>query len=284
MSEKKNKKPAKAKSKSEALREMREALAKDKKPEKKDKIIVMKGFDMLPPLNLEQRQEKADQIDAEVRSFDKEVNARGLRMGIMLREMRGYELWKELKSSKNKPFTSFDAWLKDAAPISRSGGYAQLKVVDKLLPLIPKEELSQYPDYARKLIAKVPKVHLEKVDSPIRKAARTAKSSDDLTRTINQHAPEAHIEHKRTIKVDASATGVITDAFAAAAAIGEVPEDEALEFLCSDWLDSSCTREGYLSMTNRQAWYAITQADGDQGEGQGSQDDQEENPDAAEAV
>lgn len=253
----------KVSSKTDQMRDMREKNAKqDGKaaPSSVDKgelIVSDKSkIDILPVLSDEEKAKKAVEDDKRFRSLEDATRRSFVEMMFILRDFKAYGLHVFLLNKQGKKFSSFDSWLKEAAPLSRASGYSALKAAEKLLPLIPKKDLEQMPRYSVELLAKIPKLKLE---PSIIKAAQT-QTKKDLTKTIQKHAPEAHVETKKTIQIDASSAPIILDAFNAAMVLGPVPENEALEYICASWLDSPCELEQYRGMSNRQAWNAAKQA------------------------
>jgi len=257
---------AKAPSKADAQRKIRESNAANPKTSHKDQASVDKAelitsdksADILPVLTEDQKQTKAIEDDKRFRELESGARKNFVEMMFILREMKAYELWKYLQNKAGKKYGSFDTWLKEAAPLSRAGGYAALKAADKLLPIIPQKELEQMPRYSVELLTKLPKLHLE--NTTIREAAKT-QSKKELVRTIQKEAPDAHVEGKKKIEVDTSTAPIIGDAFEAAIDLaGLSGENEALEYICTDWLDSLCSDERFKGMSNREAWNALKQS------------------------
>ena len=283
-------KAQKAKKKASKVAQMRDIREKNAKQESgavdKSELIVSDKPDktvpdILPPLSEEQKQKKAVDDDRRFRELEKNTRTGFVEMGMILREMKAYGLHAYIKNKQGKTFGSFDSWLKEAAPLSRAGGYAALRAAEKLLPVIPKAELEAMPRYSVELLAKIPAGKL-KLDSPIIKAAKTQKKKD-LVKTIQEHAPEAHIEQERKINVAASVGSVIDRALVAAMALGELAnEAEALEYLANFFLSGPCELEQFSGMDNAQAYNAWKQAreadaasqdvagDGEDNEGEGS--------------
>jgi hypothetical protein len=262
-------------------------------PETVDKAEIIVSdktpVDILPVLTDEQKEQKAIEDDKRFRELEISTRSNFVEMMFILREVQAYGLHKFMKSPKTgKGFTSFDTWLKDAAPLSRAGGYAalrameKLKAADKLIPIIPRKELEQMPRYSLDLLSKLPKVKLE---NPVIREAAKSQSKKDLVKTINEQAPDAHIEAKKTIQVDASSAPIILDAFKAAVAISGCAPEDALEIICADYLESFVqNNDKYAGLTVRQAYEAwksmqpeAVKARVTEGE---NEDAQVENPDA----
>jgi hypothetical protein len=234
------------------------ADAKDAKDAKNADIIKAKD-----PLTMdgkvmteEQKREFAVSEDKRFRGLEYSYRHTQVEMMIILREFQAADLWQYVDNVKGKKFSSFDKWLREAAPVSRASAYASLKAGEKLLPYIPKEELESMSVRNINILSKVPRVKFEKVDSPIRKAAQG--SEKDLRDAVDKHAPEAHIEHNQKFTVEGTAAPIIRDALEAVKLLCEVHEDgEALEILAVDWLDALCQDERFPKMNNRDAVEAL---------------------------
>lgn len=256
------KKAVKAPGKADAQRKIREDAAKTTSVDKGELIVSDKSKDkgeILPPLSEAEKKIKAVEDDKRFRALETSTRTNFVEMGFILREFKLYNLHEFVQNKQGKKFTSFDSWLKEAAPLSRASGYGALRAAEKLLPIIPKKELEQMPRYSIALLSSLPKLHLQ--NDVIRKAAST-QTKKELVKTIQREAPDAHIEGKKkiVIQVDESSAPIIADAFEAAANLGDVDEKEVLEYICTSWMDSPCELEQYQGMTNRQANNAFVQA------------------------
>lgn len=228
---------------------------KKEKPEAKGKKGKLAVIPPVPEMSAQERKELAVQHDEKFRSLETATRKNFVEMMVILREMKTLALWKELKHN-GKGFSSFDSWLKDAAPYSRASGYAALKAADKLLPFIPKEELAEMPRRNIDLLTKVPKMHYEKVDSPIRKAAKG--NEKEMREAIVKHAPEAHVDSQSTIKLDSPAKDICDEAIQAAMILNDCKtEGEALETVCLEYLQQLCQDERFQGMTNQRAAEAL---------------------------
>lgn len=255
--------PVKVKSKKKGLgAQVSAALENDKskkkgktKKEAKSKKGKLAVIPPVPEMTAEQRKDLAVKNDEKFRSLETETRKNFVEMMVILREMKTLALWKELKHN-GKGFSSFDSWLKDAAPYSRASGYAALKAADKLLPFIPKEELAEMPRRNIDLLTKVPKMHYEKVGSPVREAAK--KSEKDMREAIQNHAPEAHVDQRSTVKLDSPAKDICDEAINAAKILNDCATDgEALETVCLEYLQQLCQDERFQGMTNQRAAEAL---------------------------
>lgn len=173
--------------------------------------------------------------DTEVRQWEKRHNAQFSRLGILLLECRTKELWRYLPQG----FHSFDAWLLDAMPCSRSTGYSALQVA---------ERLSGIPEAERALISPGNLRTLAEVDDPkviksrpILDAAKSMKPAAFREHVIKQH-PEQHIEAYKPMRFQPteSQREKIEEGIALCLQLGDaVTREEALEQVCQDyWRDN----------------------------------------------
>jgi hypothetical protein len=243
---------------SEALendKNKKKTKGKKEKPEGKGKKGKLTVIPPVPEMTATERKELAVAHDEKFRSLETATRKNFVEMMVILREMKTLALWKELKHN-GKGFSSFDSWLKDAAPYSRASGYAALKAADKLLPFIPKEELAEMPRRNIDLLTKVPKMHYEKVDSPIRKAAKGSES--EMRTAIQNHSPESHVDSQSTIRLDSPAKDICDEAIQAAKILNDCKtEGEALETVCLEYLQQLCQDERFQGMTNQRAAEAL---------------------------
>ncbi len=238
----------------------KDAKAAAEKEQKKDKPIkpgkgeIVKASADLPVLNDEQIEKQAHEDDKRFRELDKLARTSFAEMCIIVRRVEYYKEWRFLKGANGKTFKSRDAWLSDAMVGGRASNYAALRGAEKVLPFIPQEEFKQLPRYAIEIMSKVPKLHLEKQDSPIRKAASGGASKKELIDVVKKHAPEAHVEETKTVKVEKSAMPIVDDARQACFDLGLInDESEFLEYLCTFFLDAETELEMYKGMSNREA-------------------------------
>ena len=200
----------------------------------------------------ESRKELAVQYDSKIRTIERDLKGNFVDMGSILIEMEKRELWKELEDRQGNKFKSFDRWLKDAAPFSRASGYAAKESMKRLIGFIPVEELKEMPRFAVETIAKLPKE--KRASTKIRHAAKT-QSRKKFTETVQKEAPEAHIEQKETIRVDASAKRVADRAIEVAQWIENTDNiQEAMEAIFSAYLQAPCEMEGFESFSNEEAY------------------------------
>jgi len=245
----------------QAAKDAKEAEKAAKQAEKDaQKAEIIKAKDPLmmngKVMTEEVKREFAIAEDKRFRSLESSYRHTQVEMMVILREFQAADLWQYVDNAKGKKFTSFDKWLREAAPVSRASAYASLKAGEKLLPYIPKEELEGMSVRNINILSKVPRVKFEKVDSPIRKAAQG--SEKDLRDAVSKHAPEAHVEHNQKFTVEGTAAPIIRDALEAVKLLCEVFEDgEALEILASDWLQSTSQDERFAGMTNMGAFEAL---------------------------
>lgn len=146
-------------------------------------------------------------------------------------------------------YRSFGSWIVAAAPRSRAYLYMVMGRYRELIADIPEEELAKIPlgsaGVLKQLSSKV------RQDPEVRKAAR--KKPSELRQTIREKHPEQHMEgiDVRTLQFTDSQSGVFDEMLAAYRAMNnhESSAEEAVEYLCSGWLDAQWEDSGY---SNRQ--------------------------------
>lgn len=149
-------------------------------------------------------------------------------------------------------FRTWDAWLIDAAPRSRSYIYWSVKTFEKLSPDIPEEDLAQIPPGSASVLLSVsPAV---RSTSKIRRAAREKPAK--LRATIKKEFPEQHLESVVPYKTKFKQTAWenIQEAFECYKAFEDegISLESFLEWLAIDYMDSMSTENPHRS--NRQMW------------------------------
>jgi len=149
-------------------------------------------------------------------------------------------------------FSSFNRWLLDAVPKSRSSVYAAMGVVEELQD-VTKEDLSQIEQGNATILSKLPKKMRQS-----RKVIAAAKSLPPrkFIEKIQEQAPDLHIEQKVARKLKFTPTQEKT----IDAAIGmvrlltedEMSDEDALESICADYLEGH--RKQYEDYTRDINW------------------------------
>jgi hypothetical protein len=146
-------------------------------------------------------------------------------------------------------FRSWNQWLIDAAPRSRSYIYLVTGRYKELCPDFTDEELAQIDLDSTNTLRKLsPAVRRDPV---IRAAAK--KKPRELRQAVIEHHPEQHIEEQspRVLNFSDSAADVYDDALKTWRALNnhESTAEEFIEYLCSGFLDAQWEDSGY---NNRQ--------------------------------
>lgn len=179
-------------------------------------------------------QEAADALDAKIRRLEAILRTAFMELGYIASVIQKRKLWQYLKSPKSGHlFTSFDEWLLDAAPYSRSHCYAAKGIYEELAESIPRQTLMKINETnARTLL---------EVSSTVRpKLAESAVvlSEDQLRQTIQKDFPQQHVERKRTLTfhLSESAYQVVTDTLNYIGSRLEISDrDGQIEALCADF-------------------------------------------------
>jgi hypothetical protein len=135
-------------------------------------------------------------------------------------------------------FRSFDAWLEDACPRSRSVVYAALGALAELKD-IPAEDLKEIPHSTAHVLKKLPRVM--RADPEIIQDAKRL-TTKEFSRKVKRQAPDLHLEDFVTRQFHFSETQeqVIDQAIVVVRKeYGEdISEEMALELVCVEWLQS----------------------------------------------
>jgi len=155
----------------------------------------------------------AAQLDSRLRVLERQHRRSFIEIGVILNEMSDRQLWQQLVDPKTaQPFASFDRWLADAAPVSRSGGYAAMGVLRKVTD-VSVAELQEMP---RCNVMALPQLSPQVRRDPAVLAAAKTESEDEFLRTIETNHPDQHIETRRKMRFSPSRSdaAVIEEAIA----------------------------------------------------------------------
>lgn len=196
-------------------------------------------------------------LDARVRQLEQQSKRSFVETGLILNEMKDRALWEKVNDlDTGETFTSFDHWLANAAPMSRSAGYAAMKALRDITD-VPLADLQQMP--------RCNVMTLQGLSSKVRQnphvieAAKT-QSEDKFLETLEEKYPEQHIETKRKmeLKPTKGARKNIDHAIQAAMALhGLTNREDAMEWICYHYLDAECEVEEYAGLSNRRAYETL---------------------------
>lgn len=147
-------------------------------------------------------------------------------IGIYMRNSKGWDLLGH---------HSFNAWLKDAAPKSRSVVYAAINALEELQD-VPAEDLKEIAHSTVHVLKKLPKQM--RSNPAVREAAKNL-STKEFSRKIRAEHPELHLEKylKEEFYFENSQQKVVDEAIEKAKAVYDLPTKElAIEAICADWL------------------------------------------------
>lgn len=145
----------------------------------------------------------------EIREWPLSVEERAKARDCYVREFdRQFREWSEIarcccqvdrdQDWKTLGFSSFHAWLKDAAPASRSYIYLVMGRYQELIADIPEEELKQIPLGSAGVLVQMSKS--ARRDPQVRNAAK--KKPKEFIEEMQQVAPEQHLETRRRVTLD----------------------------------------------------------------------------------
>lgn len=183
--------------------------------------------------------------DARVRELEKQHVACWSEMAELSLVIRDNQEWEMLVREKPvicetcgavacTEFHSFNAWLLDAAPHSRSAMYMAMGLREELQD-VPKEDLREIPLGSAKVLAKMPKKMREQPATI--KAAK--KQPREFVKHVQETAPELHIETSspRAFALTASQERIVEGALQLVRLLMDLQTDEqCLEALCADFL------------------------------------------------
>ena len=155
--------------------------------------------------------------------------------GVILHEVKQRLLWRFVNDCGGVPYTSFDRWLLEAAPQSRSDCYAALKVVEELRD-IPRHELESVPRCNLHI--------LQALSSNIRQNSEvlhwaSTTSQKDFVARIEYAFPDQHIESRRMIHLNptTSLNAVMQQGIELAKRVEQVTtREEAIEAIFMEYI------------------------------------------------
>lgn len=138
-------------------------------------------------------------LDGRLRALESLWRRSFYERGLILHEVEQRLLWQKLNdSTTGDPYTSFNRWVVDAAPHSRSDCYAALSVVKELRD-IPRQQLSDIPRCNLSI--------LQALSSQVRQDERviqvaSSSSQKDFVAMLEKDYPDQHIESRRLIHLN----------------------------------------------------------------------------------
>ena len=219
--------------------------------------IIPQWFDEAAILEMRRQppEVQADAYHKRVQDIEKSSKRNFTEIGFILVEMENSELYRYLPDpAAGTAYTSFDRWLCDVAPVSRSSAYAAKKIVQQLKDFVPRKELEGMPRANLEVLKELPP---QQKRAKKWHAAAQEMTENDFRAKVERECPEAHIEAVKAIRVvpEKSGARVIERAIAARMEIyGEKGRAEALESIAVAFLDGDCDVEEYQGMTNGEAY------------------------------
>ncbi len=126
-----------------------------------------------------------------------------MELGVIVGEVQKRMLWREMCPESGHPYESFNAWLLDAAPYSRSHCYAAKGIVEELSKDIPRDTLLRIDETNARTLLEVSSALRQ--DEAILRAAQTMPGPEFLEHIQTQH-PLQHVEATKRFSVILSAT------------------------------------------------------------------------------
>lgn len=176
--------------------------------------------------------------DHRVRVIESETAGNFAEIGLIVKEVDDRELWRFITKSDGEMCHSFDDWLLDAMPVSRSQAYSARKVAQRLDHLSAEERAEISPGNL-KTLAEVDDPKITK-SRPILDAAKKMKPKEFRAKIAREH-PEQHLESFEPMRFNPVATAreLIDRALEKAKELdGAVTREEQLECLADFYLQA----------------------------------------------
>lgn len=199
--------------------------------------ISFSALETLDPAEIDRMEdaEAADALDGNVRRLEAILRTAFMQLGYITSTFQKRELWRYIFCPKSgQAFSSFNAWLLDAAPYSRSHCYAAKGIYEELEANVPRGTLMQINETNARVLVQVSK-------GSRRKMAESAVtlSEDEFVAKVQQDLPNQHIEVKRKLVFHPteSAYQVIVQTLDYVGSKMEIQDrDGQLEALCAHFL------------------------------------------------
>lgn len=179
---------------------------------------------------------QAQTLDQRVRTIEKVWKRTFTELGIICLYVDEKRLWQYCYDPAGNRFTSFDAWIIDSAPLSRSYAYdakAKIKILrDSGVPL---ERLAEVPRVNVITLSQLPPV-LQR-DEEVLADAQKLSEETFRAKMVSEH-PEAHLEARKRVRweFDQTAWEVVDEAVHRAMQKWECNQQAAIEGIFAEWL------------------------------------------------
>lgn len=179
---------------------------------------------------------QAQTLDQRVRSIEKTWKRTFTELGIICLYVDEKKLWQYCYDPQGERFTSFDGWLIDCAPLSRSYAYdakAKIKILrDSGVPL---ERLTEVPRVNVITLSQLPPA-LQRDESILRDAQ--VLSEDTFRQKMVTEHPESLLEARKRLRLefDQTAWEVVDEAIHRAMQKWECNRQIAIEGIFAEWL------------------------------------------------
>jgi hypothetical protein len=197
----------------------------------------------------------ANRLDGRMRSLERWHKSTFVEIGLICLEMSERKLWTKLADpATGVVYTSFDGWLKLAAPVSQSTGYAAMTALKKLNGVVSTADLLQMPRGNVMTVSKLSKktrastVTVNGHAVPIVEAAKSLTEGQLLDR-LDAEYPNEHLEPAKKViaRPTRSQRSVIDQAIEIAMALEECrTREEALEAIAVAYIQDNLVRYDQL--------------------------------------
>jgi hypothetical protein len=204
--------------------------------------------------------EQALTYDSRVREIDRIVRESWSELAAICIQVRDKMLWKELPGK----YTSFDAWLLDAAPVCRATVYRGMGVLSVLSKDVSPEDIAGMEIGNASILAYEVSSSKVRRDPEIVAAAKSHRHSKKLREVVKTKYPEQHLEDvvEKKFHFTASQAELFDEFLTCYRAMNNpnAPAEEAIEELCSSWLDTPWEDSGYSNRQRAEQIHALEAA------------------------
>lgn len=171
-------------------------------------------------------------LTGRVRQIDAILRTSFLELGLICQIVEGRKLWSLVQTLDRQPVRSFNHWLEECAPYSRSHCYAAKKIAGELSRDIPPETMIGIDETNARLLASISSD--VRRDPEVIEAAKNL-SGNEFAAKMAEEQPNQHIENRRMIRFNpvASAAEQIEMALKMAQLHGAETREAALEMICA---------------------------------------------------
>jgi len=200
--------------------------------------------------------EAARVLDERTEAIESATRRSFIELGMICREMRERLLWTRLAHPvSGVPYHSWEEWVMVRLGVSRRSAFAAVKVIEQIRG-VPLEDLKEM---SRRNVTRLAELSTRVQSDPKIIDAAKNHSEEGFVKAVQEVYPEQHIGKAPSVVLNLNPAnrGYFDDVMEAAEwAYEVVGREDALANVMAYFLDGLCEREGYHTMTNRDAYVA----------------------------